>query len=75
MKPEYIENHYCLRFDGGVVMFIAACCIVDHYCLWFDIGIVTACYIFISRNPERKYNFWNIVSTRKYTVHIKVSED
>jgi hypothetical protein len=35
-------------------MFIATCYIVDHYCLWFDRGVVTACYIFISRNPDKK---------------------
>ena len=55
-------------------MFIAACYIVDHYCLWFDRGVVTACYIFISRNPDKKHNFWNIVSTGKYVFHIQVSE-
>jgi hypothetical protein len=38
----YIVDHYCFRFDRGVV---TACYIVDHYCLRFDRVVVAACYI------------------------------
>ena len=32
----YIVNHYCLRFDRGVVHIIVADYNVDHYCFMFD---------------------------------------
>ena len=32
----YIVDHYCLRFDRGVLHIILAGYIVDHYCLMFD---------------------------------------
>ena len=36
----YILNHFCLRFDRGVVHIVVAGYIVDHYCLIFDRGVV-----------------------------------
>ena len=36
----YIVDHYCLRFDRGVVHIVVAGYIVDHYCLMFDRGVV-----------------------------------
>ena len=34
----YIVDHYCLRFDRGVVHIVVVSYIVDHYCLRFDRG-------------------------------------
>jgi hypothetical protein len=36
----FILDHFCLRFDRGVVHNIVASYIVDHYCLMFDRGVV-----------------------------------
>jgi hypothetical protein len=36
----YIVNHYCLRFDRGVLLIVLAGYIVDHYCLMFDRRVV-----------------------------------
>ena len=36
----YNVDHYCLRFERGVVHIVVAGYIVDHYCLMFDRGVV-----------------------------------
>ena len=36
----YIVNHYCLRFDRGVVHIAVVGYIVDHYCSMFHRGVV-----------------------------------
>ena len=36
----YILDHYCLRFDRGVVHIVVAGYNVDHYCLRFERGVV-----------------------------------
>ena len=35
-----IVDHYCLRFERGVVHIVVAGYILDHYCLMFDRGVV-----------------------------------
>jgi hypothetical protein len=36
----YIVDHYCLRFDRGVVHIVLAGYIVYNYCFMFDRGVV-----------------------------------
>ena len=36
----YIVNHYCLRFDRGVIHIVVAGYNVDQYCLMFDREVV-----------------------------------
>jgi hypothetical protein len=36
----YIVDHYCFRFDRGVVYIVVAGYIVDNYCLRFGKGLV-----------------------------------
>jgi hypothetical protein len=36
----YVIDHYCLRFDRGVVHIVVAAYIVDHYFLMFHRGVV-----------------------------------
>ena len=36
----HIVDHYCLRFDRGVVHIVVAGYIIVHYCFMFDRGVV-----------------------------------
>jgi hypothetical protein len=36
----YNVDHYCLRFDRGVVDLAVVGYIVDHYCFMFDGGVI-----------------------------------
>ena len=36
----YIVDHYCLRFDRGVIHIVVTSYIVDHYYIRFDRGVV-----------------------------------
>jgi hypothetical protein len=36
----YIDDHFCLIFDRGVVHIVVAGYIIDHYFLMFDRGVV-----------------------------------
>ena len=40
IRDAFIVDHYCLRFERGVVLSDMDAFIVDHYCLKFDRRVV-----------------------------------
>ena len=65
----YIVDHYCLRFDRGVVHIVAAGYIVDHYCLMFDRGVV---HIVAAGYILDHYCLGNFVFDRRFRTSVSV---